>query len=142
MRFRVFESCKDTTHSSTHLKYLANNCYSVTVYWLNNRWLKYWGSVTSISSFASDIIRQFQMIRMIMREQLVSPSSECLCSCWPKKEVETSASKIFFKLWKRGCSWGKSWFEITTIVHPWIRCSAIKGTQKMFLLIVSKLYIS
>lgn len=76
-----------TLHTpALHLKYLANSCYSVTVYWLNNRWLKYWGSVTSISNFASDIIRQFQMIRMIMKEQLVSPSSECLCICWQKKK--------------------------------------------------------
>lgn len=76
-----------TLHTQAlHLKYLTNNCYSVAVYWLNNRWLKYRVSVTSISNFASDIIRQFQMIRMIIREQLVSPSSECLCSYWQKKK--------------------------------------------------------
>ena len=51
-----------------------------------------------MSNFASDIVRQFQIIRMIMKEQPEFHLIQNVFAAVDKKEVETSASKIFFRL--------------------------------------------
>lgn len=77
---------------------------------------------------------------MIMGEKQVSPTWGCLCSYWRKRKTETSLRALFQAL-EKGFG-GKSWFGITAKYIHQHSALVPKATQKMFFLIVSKLYFT